>query len=178
MIASVLTFAAVASAKVVMMPRAIPSTAFTLYGYGDGISGLPVIYANQMAFLGNPSDLNITSDITIFTASTSDSSALVANPNTTVSSNATWGNQTYYLPGATGDNKQTGFLNYTSGSAIYNGFFFYGSTAMHINSDGDLESMWYATPYSDNVYKLNWNSTGDDSSVKIDVALKTTAPSN
>jgi hypothetical protein len=93
-----------------------------------------------------------------------------------------WTNVTYYVPSDTTVSHQTGFVDTVSGTAdstmVTTGFVFYGSIATLEQSNGQLETMWYALPYGDTgLYTLNWNPTGDSTSGKILITLKSTQPS-
>ena len=62
----------------------------------------------------------------------------------------------------------------TPDDAVTSGFFFYGSNAMLLNAEGDVESLWFAGPRDDSgARELYWNST--DSSY-VAVAMRRVAP--
>ncbi|KAH9995009.1 hypothetical protein F4779DRAFT_200642 [Xylariaceae sp. FL0662B] len=156
-----------------------PTAPFALYAYGDGIGGAPVFTSGDSAYMGNSSRLGDSEAAPVqFTTGTDDT--LRGSPNTTDDTSApTWSNLTFQIPGPTSSSHQVGFTNSTPGSDMSDsGFVFYGQFLLHNNTDGSLESLWYALPSDyDGVWALNWNSTGDDTEGKVMLTLKATAPS-
>ncbi|KAK7754408.1 hypothetical protein SLS62_003701 [Diatrype stigma] len=154
----------------------MPET-FSLYAYGKGIGGSPVFYHDNLAYLGDPRDLNGSMhDIVLFH---NDDGTLVANENATASGDAeAWSNLTFYVPGPTSTAHQVGFTNTTGSSDISTtDFTFYGGVILH-KQDSKLLTLWYASPTdTDGIYTLNWNDTGDSSTDgNIIVSLKAKAP--
>jgi hypothetical protein len=100
-------------------------------------------------------------------------------PNTTGLVNGTtpdWSNVTLFVPESGG---RVGFLNgenSTAGNAVITSFVFYGSTAMAIGDDGDLDSLWYGLPVGDTgVHQLYWNDTTQG---QVPVVVRSIGPSN
>ncbi|KAF1930627.1 uncharacterized protein M421DRAFT_418921 [Didymella exigua CBS 183.55] len=161
-----------------MKKRAVPSN-FALYGYGDGLGGFPLFYADGFAYIGEPAKSNSSDAATVaFSLGTDD--VWIGNPNNTQLTNstaATWSNVTFYVPDTTATDKRIGFLssNASTDGAVETGFFFYGSTAVLIGSDGTLESSWYALKVGDRTHQLYWNDT---SLGQVPVILRSIAPSS
>ncbi|KAI1496052.1 hypothetical protein F5X99DRAFT_401617 [Biscogniauxia marginata] len=166
------------AASPALMPRA-PTGSFNLYAYGTGIGGAPVFYAGDVVYLGQLSSLNSTEAAPVL-FETGDNNALKGNPNTTSSTTSpSWSNVTLFVPGPTSSSHKVGFSNTTTnGTVSASGFVFYGQDVLHENSNGNLETLWYAVPASmDSVWSLNWNSTGDETEGIIMVSLRSAAPS-
>ncbi|KAI1134257.1 hypothetical protein F5Y05DRAFT_422815 [Hypoxylon sp. FL0543] len=162
-----------------VMEKRTPSSPFGLYAYGDGIGGAPVFTTGDGAFIGKASQVDNTEAApALFQVSSDDS--LLANPNTTASdSSPTWSNLTFFVPDNTTSSHQVEFTNSTSDiNRSISGFVFYGQFLLHKNTQGDLQTLWYAIPTDkEDVWSLNWNSTGDDTEGQVVVTLKATAPS-
>ena len=106
---------------------------------------------------------------------TQSSNMLVANPNTTVSSNATWSQQKLAVP-PIGSAGQVSFVSNTTTDVVTSGFFWYGHVAFLSTSSGDFESLFFAeTTDTDGLWKLMWNSTSTDGTI-VPLILKDTAP--
>ncbi|KAH9889739.1 hypothetical protein F4778DRAFT_388989 [Xylariomycetidae sp. FL2044] len=171
---------AIATPASPLITKRAPTGQFSLYAYGSGIGGASIFSTGDMAYIGNPDSLgNDNAAVAIFTASADGS--LIASPNTTASGTTpSWSNGTFYIPGTTSASHRIGFTNSTATEDMdTTGFMFYGKVALHKSTSGDLETLWYAVPTdADDVWALNWNTTGDEESGdKILVTLKTTAPS-
>ena len=99
---------------------------------------------------------------------------LIANPNTTESSNATWSQQRFAIP-PTGSSGQVSFVSNTSSDVVTSGFSWYGHVAFLSTSEG-LESLFFAhATETDGLWKLMWNSTATDDTI-VPLTLKDTAP--
>ncbi|CAJ2512546.1 Uu.00g055610.m01.CDS01 [Anthostomella pinea] len=160
------------------MKRA-PTGPFNLYAYGDGIGGAPVFTSGDVAYLGNKSELNdAEASPVLFTVGASNT--LYGSPNVTdEETTPSWSNVTFYVPGPASSSHTVGFTNSTPETNVSaSGFIFYGQFALHENADGNLETLWYATPTEyDGVWSLDWNTTDDESEEAVLVTLKSTAPS-
>jgi hypothetical protein len=103
----------------------------------------------------------------------------IGSPNTTLSNgtNPSWSNLILTVPGPAASDKRVSLSSAgdTSDDSITTGFLFYGSTAMHVTDDGQMESMFYALRVSDQVSALYWNDTSKD---QVPVVLRSIAPSN
>ncbi|ORY70449.1 uncharacterized protein BCR38DRAFT_481584 [Pseudomassariella vexata] len=168
----------VAAASPRLTTRAIPDEAFTLYGYGEGLGGLPVYYDNGIAYIGEVSFVNSSQAAQVAFTEGTTSTTLVANPNNTAAgTNATWSNLTYFLPGTTNTDHQTGFASNVSASDVTTGFTFYGKTLLNKDTSGSLQSLWYAVQNTDDInYQLKWNSTGADEDGAISIVLRSVEP--
>ncbi|KAK4107641.1 hypothetical protein N656DRAFT_832955 [Canariomyces notabilis] len=138
------------------------SDGFQLYGYGEGIGGLPVLSDGV----------------------TTTSTGWLGSPNTTVFTNpsdiSSWSNKTFGVPSASSSSKNVLFVNGTmdSTSDVVTDLLTYGSYVFVWGERGDMESLWYALPSDlDGIFALKWNSTGDESDGKIPITLKKTPPS-
>jgi len=103
-----------------------------------------------------------------------DSSQWQATQNTSSSTNST-----FFVPAASTDSHQVGFLSSSDSSTdvTTSGFVLFGHLACLKTSGGKVQSLFYAVPSDvDGIWSLNWNST--DESGSVSVALKDTPPSN
>ncbi|KAF2642494.1 hypothetical protein P280DRAFT_467837 [Massarina eburnea CBS 473.64] len=160
--------------------RATPSS-WELYAYGTGHGGLSVFYSDGLAYAGDPTLANGSDVAEVVTFSVGADNMWIGNPNTTFSNSTDtpdWANVTLYVPGPSDDNMQLGFLNSNdtiSNTTKTSGFSFYGQTAMYIEEDGTVETLFTALKLDSGVLQLYWNDT---SSGQTPVTLRRTAPSN
>jgi hypothetical protein len=114
------------------------------------------------------------------TVTIGDDSTLSGSPNTTASTGTpSWSNVTFFIPSTTSSSHDIGFANSTtSGEVSTTGFLFYSQVVLH-SDDGEMATLWYATPTDiDGVWSLKWNATDDDSTDNVLVNLKATAPTS
>ncbi|KAH8668928.1 hypothetical protein BX600DRAFT_435440 [Xylariales sp. PMI_506] len=141
------------------------TTNATLYAYGTGIGGVPVVYANDTAYISklSLSELGASAANVTFT---SDSTSLVA-------AIAGKGSAMFYVPSTSGS---AGFTNGTNNSSfITSGFGSYGKI-IYVNIDDTMKTDWYAVPTDDDhVWALEWDSDDENA---ISIALQSLAPSN
>ncbi|KAF2656372.1 hypothetical protein K491DRAFT_692080 [Lophiostoma macrostomum CBS 122681] len=153
---------------------------FQLYAYGQALGGLPLFNADGYAYVGDASLSNSSSAAPVTFSGGSDNTWFGA-PNTTDLGNSTtpdWSNVTLFVPGSSSSDRRVGFLssNSSDGDVVTSGFIFYGSTAMLLADDGDVESLWFGAPVGNTgVYEMYWNST--DSS-HVPIALRSVAPTS
>ncbi|KAI7281257.1 hypothetical protein KC345_g4267 [Hortaea werneckii] len=160
------------------------STAMTplgsLYAYGSGISGLPIIYSDGIAVLGwgQPAVATIATNLTFTHAN----SSLVAEPNNTaVASN--WTTPLLCIetqPGATADVTFASSDTSPNDTRVCTDFEFYGRQLLWMGSDEDAgvgRSFW-ASPLngSSEFYKLFWNSDNTAMEGTVPVAIKKMPP--
>ncbi|KAI0394164.1 hypothetical protein F5Y17DRAFT_458207 [Xylariaceae sp. FL0594] len=160
-----------------------PDGPFGLYAYGSGIGGAPVFYSQDMAFIGDQTQIGDEEAArVIFTAGPNNS--LFSNP--ADSASKSWANKAFFIPSRTSKSHHVGFTNTDTpepdADIDTSGFIFYGATALHQGGpDNDLQGLWYAVPttQSKRVWALQWNATDDDGLAKDDkiaVTLRTVAP--
>ncbi|KAH6878441.1 hypothetical protein J4E91_010520 [Alternaria rosae] len=141
-----------------------PSATFQLYAYGDSFGGLPLFYADGLAYIGDPSLFNSSeAAVVIFTIDSEHH--FIGNPNSTLSNVApSWSNITLFVPEPSSGDKRVGFLppnNGTGNSTTQtSGFAFYGSTAMLLGDNGSIATSFSGMKLQDSgVYELFWNET-------------------
>ncbi|KAL4780317.1 hypothetical protein BJX76DRAFT_351102 [Aspergillus varians] len=158
-----------------------PATAekFKIYAYGEGISGLPVFYADARAQLGDPAlSTAKVAQAVYFTISDSSSSAWLAHPSKTgSSSNSTGGRLPFKsavlsLPSAGSSNSALQFHEPTASflaSDEANGFDYYGNFVLIDTENANF----YAVPTdADGVYSLILSEVGSE---QTPVILRTVA---
>ncbi|CAG5138702.1 uncharacterized protein ALTATR162_LOCUS423 [Alternaria atra] len=156
-----------------------PSATFQLYAYSDDFGGLPLFYADGLAYVGDPSQVN-NSDAAVVIFTTNSDHHFVGNPNTTLSNTTpSWSNVTLFVPEAASGDKRVGFLPPNDGTGNTtthtSGFAFYGSTAMLYGDDGGIVTSFSGSKLQgSDVYELFWNDT--DGTVPL--TLRRIAPSN
>ncbi|KAF7553392.1 hypothetical protein G7Z17_g3678 [Cylindrodendrum hubeiense] len=173
-----LLFSAMAYAK------ASSSDPFQIYGYGTGIGGAQLFSSGGSTYFG---DYQLANDSeaapVVFTPS---NNVWLGSPNSTVfdDTNTTlpdWSNYTFSVPSSGSSSHDVSFISSSSDSSnvITTGFTFYGTFIFVTGTSGNLESLFYALPTdTDGIYKLKWNTTGDDTDDKILLTLKKTPPSS
>ncbi|KAH6661020.1 hypothetical protein BKA67DRAFT_654164 [Truncatella angustata] len=158
----------------------VPNNVFELYAYGEGFGGVSIFNWNGLAYLGNASLANDTEAAQVlFIRSSESTTTMVGNPLVAPGETApSWSNVTYFLPSDTTTTHQTGFAGATTSSdEVTTGFVFYGNTAAWEDSTGALQTKWYALPDADtNLWTLNWDSSTEFSSDKVQVTLRTVKP--
>ncbi|KAH7007166.1 hypothetical protein EDB80DRAFT_777747 [Ilyonectria destructans] len=158
------------------------SDAFQIYGYGTGIGGAQLFSSGGDTFFGDYQLANDTEAApVVFTTS---DGVWLGSPNSTIFSDSdlpSWSNYTFSVPSAGSSAHDVSFLSSTnSTSGVFTtGFTFYGTFIFVTGTSGSMESLWYALPTdTDGIYKLNWNTTGDDTDGKILLTLKKNPPSS
>ncbi|KAH7176771.1 hypothetical protein EDB81DRAFT_49994 [Dactylonectria macrodidyma] len=158
------------------------SSSFQIYGYGTGIGGAQLFSSGGSTYFGDYQLANDTEAApVVFTPS---GSVWLGSPNTTVfdgSDVPDWSNYTFSVPSAGSSSHDVNFLSSSNetGNVLTTGFTFYGTFIFVTGTDGNMESLWYALPTdTDGIYKLQWNTTGDDSDDKVLLTLKKTPPSS
>ncbi|KAI6811574.1 hypothetical protein KC332_g14369 [Hortaea werneckii] len=152
----------------------------SLYAYGSGISGLPIISSDGVAVLGwgQPAVATIATNLTFTHAN----SSLVAEPNNTaVASN--WTTPLLCIetqPGAKSDVTFASSDISPNDTRVCTGFEFYGRQLLWLGSDEDAgvgRSFW-ASPLngSSEFYKLFWNSDNTATEGTVPVAIKKMPP--
>ncbi|KAL4908520.1 hypothetical protein BDW74DRAFT_175203 [Aspergillus multicolor] len=147
------------------------SETFSLYAYGDGISGLPVYYADGKAQIGDPSKsaAKVTEEV-YFTVATISPNTYIAHPKKDSSS---FSNFVLTLPS---DGKGVGDVVFAPknqqsvSSDAASVFSVYGNYVL-INSAG---ANFYAEKTGDGVWDLVWSDTP---SGYVAITLRTIAPS-
>ncbi|KAI0442889.1 hypothetical protein F4803DRAFT_550610 [Xylaria telfairii] len=161
---------------------AAPAGPFGLYAYGGGITGAQVFYSNDVAYIGDQSQMN-DDEAALVVFTTGPNNALVGNPDMKSSKGfPSWSNKAFFVPTSTAASHRVGFTSNISDpdntGADTGGFVFYGATALHQSADNTLHGLWYAVPtFSQKIWALQWNATDDDGSHDyISVTLRSTAP--
>ncbi|KAK4618210.1 hypothetical protein CLAFUW4_12072 [Fulvia fulva] len=147
----------------------------SLYCYGEGIQGLPVYYADEVALIG----VQPLSDVVVATNVTFDdpeeTTTLTASGNETDSLTAT----TLFIDTSPGANQAAGFMSTTndSDSLTTSGFILFGNQLAWVSDAGDLEQKFWAKPTStDGVYTLAWNVDAVVEDGAVPVNVKNVAP--
>ncbi|CAN9473369.1 unnamed protein product [Alternaria alternata] len=161
---------------------ASPSSTFQLYAYSDRFGGLPLFYADGLAYLGNPS-LSNSSDAAVVIFTTDSDHHFVGNPNVTAGSVApSWSNVTLFVPEPSSGSKRVGFLppNDGTGNATTHtsGFAFYGSTAMLYGDDGSIATSFSGIQSENGIYELFWNDTEGTTPLTLRKQAPSNPPSN
>ncbi|KAI1163775.1 hypothetical protein F5B18DRAFT_298770 [Nemania serpens] len=172
---------------------AAPAGPFGLYAYGGGIGGAQVFYSNDVAFIGDQTQMN-DDEAALVLFTTGPNNALVGNPDTKSSRGVpTWSNRAFFVPKATSSSRRVGFTTPDADpEADTSGFVFYGATALHEDADHALHGLWSAVPMpaaaaveeaeegkeeGKKFWALLWNVTDTDSgSAHVAVTLRSTPP--
>ncbi|KAI0508864.1 hypothetical protein F5B22DRAFT_378582 [Xylaria bambusicola] len=146
----------------VLVGAATPIDPFGLYAYGPGISGARVFYSNELAFIGNQTQIDDEEAASVLFNKWGPNNELIANPEGG-SSPPSWSNKAFYIPAARSPSHDVGFTLEPDTDMDTSGFIFYGATMLHASSgDNNLRSLWYAVPTRyEKVWSLQWNTTGD-----------------
>ncbi|KAF4500207.1 hypothetical protein FAGAP_3597 [Fusarium agapanthi] len=154
---------------------------FSLYAYGTGVGGLPIFSSGSEVFVGNFSKVD-SSEAAPIQFTTGDD-AWYASPNTTGYAKGrepSWSNLTFAVPGPSSSSHSVKLINSTADADGYvSDLMFYGTFVM-VKEDGQMASLWYATPSKiDGVYVIGWNASdaGHDDD-KVTITMKRTPPSN
>ncbi|KAF5973881.1 hypothetical protein FBULB1_8055 [Fusarium bulbicola] len=154
---------------------------FSLYAYGTGVGGLPIFSSGSEIFVGNFSKIDDSEAAPILFTVGDD--AWYASPNTTGYAEGrepSWSNLTFAVPGPSSSSHSVKLINSTADTDAYvSDLMFYGTFVM-VEEDGQMTSLWYATPSeTDGVYVIGWNSSdAGHSDNKVTITLKRTPPSN
>ncbi|KAI0467704.1 hypothetical protein F4859DRAFT_231110 [Xylaria cf. heliscus] len=164
----------------VLAKDAAPAGPFGLYAYGGGIAGAQVFYSNDVAYIGNQTQMN-DDEAALVVFTTGPNNGLVGNPDMKTSRGfPSWSNKAFFVPTSTAASHRVGFTSKMSdpdADADTGGFVFYGATALHQSADNTLHGLWYAVPtFSPKIWALQWNATADDGSGYISVTLRNTPP--
>ncbi|TVY21456.1 hypothetical protein LARI1_G000618 [Lachnellula arida] len=162
------------------------TTSIPLYAYGStaNTNGLPVFYADGLAYIGqtgldstNGTQTNIT--FTLDRSSTTTPWTITAN-STTVTFNETL--DLYIVP-TSGSFTQVGFSTNTSlpTGAVTTGFGWYGKSVAYATNSSEYElSFWASNTTTTGVYGLYWNANtavgNDNPTGAFPVAIKSTPP--
>ncbi|KAH6722250.1 hypothetical protein BKA61DRAFT_729623 [Leptodontidium sp. MPI-SDFR-AT-0119] len=179
-IASLMALSSIANAAAFFRRESVSGV--TLYAYGID-SGLPLIYADGLAYIGlnGPSNASVSTNVT-FTIDSSDSTipwTITAN-SSTASFNETL--SMYIIP-TNGSFSQVGYSTDATlpEGAVNVGFTLFGKSVAYAASDSDLElTFWAANSTTDGVYALYWDSAAASSAIPdgaLPVTVKTTVPS-
>ncbi|KAL4983139.1 hypothetical protein BDW68DRAFT_191585 [Aspergillus falconensis] len=150
---------------------------FNLYAYGDGISGLPLHYADGAAIISQdtPKDANETAVVSFITSN----GRLVGNPNTT-SSDPPFFDRLLYIPGPESTSHEIGFIDDTDtapANKLIDKFVWYGHFLLVENDQGEFTSLFSVRERaSEGEYSLLWNVTDSDEDV-ITISMRSIAPS-
>ncbi|KAF2397486.1 hypothetical protein EJ06DRAFT_584419 [Trichodelitschia bisporula] len=157
------------------------SSTFKLYAYGmqKELGGLPMYYADGLAYAGEKlSTASVISDITL-AASANDAKSWVIQSAASNSTGADIVGQALYI--SPSQNAAVGFVSGTPDSGkTTTGFTSYGSLTFWTDpSSGDWKSSFYAVPVSgqDGIWAINWladSKSAPDNAIPI--GLKRTAP--
>ncbi|KAH8163129.1 hypothetical protein CIB48_g5113 [Xylaria polymorpha] len=171
--------------SVVVDRDAAPAGPFGLYAYGGGITGAQVFYSNDVAYIGDQSQMN-DDEAALVVFTTGPNNGLVGNPDMKSSRGfPSWSNKAFFVPTSTAASHRVGFTSKLSdpdpdADTDTGGFVFYGATALHQSPDNTLHGLWYAVPtFSQKIWALQWNATttdDDGSHDYISVTLRSTPP--
>ncbi|KAF4309197.1 cytochrome p450 protein [Botryosphaeria dothidea] len=142
----------------------------SLYGYGIGIGGLPLTYADGIAYLGDaPSNASTATNVTVAIKS-----GIVAVKPT----DETWSDSKSLYVNLQAGAYDAAKIASSAEGYTHTGFLFYGRTLFQSGSSG-LSSLFYATPLNsqNTTYLLKWNSDSTDDGTSTPVALRTLPPS-
>ncbi|KAI4608087.1 hypothetical protein J4E83_009270 [Alternaria metachromatica] len=158
--------------------RDVASTPFQLYAYSEDIGGLPLFYADGLAYLGEPALSNST-DAAVVTFTIDANKHFIGNPNaTTATGEPTWSNTALFIPSSSSVDRRVGFLPPNNGTGNTttqtSGFAFYGSTVMLYGEDGTVATSFYGMKAENGLYELHWNDTEG----KVPLTLRSMAPSS
>ncbi|KAM0724315.1 hypothetical protein Q7P37_000197 [Cladosporium fusiforme] len=149
----------------------------SLYAYGTGIDGLPIIYSDGVAVLGwgVPSFADVATNVSF----TQSNSSLTAQPNSTDLENE-WSNSLLYIDTHPGGMSDVGFTTSSNTSYTTTGFDFWGRQLLWLGEDesaGVGRSFW-ASPMvgNDEFYKLFWNADNQAISDSVPVVIKRLPP--
>ncbi|KAI3319488.1 hypothetical protein HD806DRAFT_509154 [Xylariaceae sp. AK1471] len=155
-----------------------PSGQFGLYAYGGSISGASLFYSNDVAFVGDQTQMD-DQDAARVVFTTGPNNALLGNPDLTSSRGSpAWANKAFFVPSWTSSSHHVGFTSTDSEpETSTSGFIFYGATALHQGPGNTLQGLWYAVPTRfQKIWALQWNATDDNSDGKMSVTLRSTPP--
>ncbi|KAI0411123.1 hypothetical protein F5X98DRAFT_64217 [Xylaria grammica] len=137
---------------------------FGLYAYGDGISGAQVFYSNDMAFIGDQTQIDDEEAASVLFTAAND--VFIGNPDMQSSRGfPSWSNKAFFIPTSTSASHRVGFTSKTAGDdgdadVDTSGFIFYEGTALHQSADNTLHGLWYVLPTpSKRVWSVHWNAT-------------------
>ncbi|KAK5999268.1 hypothetical protein PT974_01661 [Cladobotryum mycophilum] len=169
-----LCFATIPVAFIGMSGAAPPPGRFTLYAYGHNITGLPIFFSNNLAYIGSPNLSSGSFNVTFSIAN----QGLVASPNITNSPGTLLSTYELYIVNSNNAFQQVGFA--TSGSspaeATTRGFGFYGHDVMFFDDSGNALSKFWAVNIQHNQWKMNWNENGTYREGYTPVALRSVPP--
>ncbi|KAL4945501.1 hypothetical protein BDV06DRAFT_219192 [Aspergillus oleicola] len=150
---------------------------FNIYAYGDGISGLPIFYADGVARLGDAALSNAEDAQPVyFTVSSSSPSTWIAHPNRTNENfaNAPFDDLVFTLPPADASGENVSFQEPTTSllsTEEATSFDIYGN---YVLLSGEQTGNFYAvTTDTQGIYGLVWSAVA---SQDIPVTLRTIAP--
>ncbi|KAL4923142.1 uncharacterized protein BDV17DRAFT_277928 [Aspergillus undulatus] len=151
--------------------------AFNIYAYGEGISGLPIFYADGAAQLGDPSlsTAEVVQDV-YFTVSETSPNTWIAHPNRTVSgfAEAPFESVVFTLPPADASGENVSFEAPSSSLLSTNeatAFDVYGNYVLL--SGGRTGNFYAVSTDTQGVWGLVWSA---ESSQDVAVTLRTIAP--
>lgn len=99
----------------------------------------------------------------------------IASP---VNKTTDWSDVTLFVPSEASGEKRVGFLSSnlgTNSSIQTSGFSFYGQTAMRIEDDGTIDTLFTALTLDNGAVQIYWNDT---SSGQVPITLRGNAPSS
>ncbi|KAF2160970.1 hypothetical protein M409DRAFT_59494 [Zasmidium cellare ATCC 36951] len=147
------------------------------YGYGSGIKGLPLLYADGVAYIGNlpPPDTVVATNVTL-SQGVSDGSFTASPTNQSVSSSGNWTSPKLVINNNSGAFAAAEFEANPNTTVTSTGFDNWGTMLVWISDSGDITTKWYADPVDDDLWVLKWNVDNTASDTATPVVLKSQAP--
>ncbi|KAI9742048.1 MAG: hypothetical protein M1834_000438 [Cirrosporium novae-zelandiae] len=159
--------------------RSTPNGSFRIYAYGPNITGLPIFYANSIAYIGHHAPSNISDNAAANLTFSMNSTSLYISPTTT--KNWTLTSQMFIVP----ESDILSPVGFTSvwttqtqpKNSVSTGFVFYGNQLSWESSDGTLLANFWAEPTTKkDLYILNWNNNNTAESGMSPVLLEYSEP--
>ncbi|EME40807.1 hypothetical protein DOTSEDRAFT_82344 [Dothistroma septosporum NZE10] len=147
----------------------------SLYCYGEGIQGLPVYYANEIAMVGVQlvAEVGVATNVTFDDPKSTTTLTVTANETKSLQAN------TFFIDATPGANQAAGFVSpaNNSDSLTTSGFRLYGNQLAWVSGIGELEQKFWAKPSAtDGVYTLIWNVDAIAADGAVPVNVKNVAP--
>jgi len=162
--------------------RVDPGERFGLFAYGEGVGGLPVFYNEGLAFITDFRAANTTDMVPVLFTLNDTTLTAQPNPDAPTSNNSSsfpgFESAVFGIPAEGASSRQISFLgNETSKGEITSGFGFFGQIVFLEDSDGSLQTRFYAEPTdTEGIWALAWNDT--DAEGAIPVTVKDSSPPN
>jgi hypothetical protein len=168
-----------ASTSASPVPQSPSATApFKLWAFGSGaFSGYPVFYLNGLAYVGQPPTADSLNETAInITPMSSDTTKWACEPSDT---SISWKAPYYFYIIPDSGFTSVGFTTTSDlpAGATTTSFSFVEDQVFWTSPDGDLESAFWVSPVSSQLWQLNWNADGTNESGSVPVSLKKRGPS-